>query len=598
MAETLKDYLLTLGFKVEKGEEARFAATLANIEKTMLRVAAGLTAAAATIQGTVLAVSASLDKLYWAGQRTGASVASMRALSYALSQVGGDANQAMAAFEGLASALRTSPGTKGILGKFGISTEEMGKARDTADIIDDIVSKVGKQPYYVSNQIASLLGVGDERAWNTFVTQWGKIREFQRQQKETASALGVDPDKAAVASSQLMQSVRQLLETVSLLTDKIVIALQPKLTKLLNDLQEWFTKHQAEIVAAIEAIVGAVKGLVGDFVALASAMKPVTDAFASLVGSISGEENSLKTALEMILVYMTGKWLYGILGVFGRIGGSWQVLAGLLGAAGLFSLYKNPTGQTAVPTADGVLPGMGASGQDAPGTAGPAANRRFWGGLFGKLNPSNWFKSTEGPSASDLASGKLAKITTKSGQSAWVAKEDAPQFQGFINDLEAGGYTINDLGGFSDRMIAGTNTPSQHKNGHAIDINPAQNDIGTGTGNLPPNTADLAKKWGLGWGALWRSKNDPMHFSTAPHEGGRSMSPEEIEQLRAIGGKSSSLMSPPPIGGGISRSWAMNQKTDITIIGSSDPAGTAAALGGSQSRLGAEIVRNAQSAYA
>ena len=192
----------------------------------------------------------------------------------------------------------------------------------------------------------------------------------------------------------------------------------------------------------------------------------------------------------------------------------------------------------------------------------------------------------------------LAEITTKSGQTAWVAKEAAPQFQGFIDDLEATGYRINDLGGFSSRVIAGSGTPSHHAGGFAIDINPKENDLGTGTGTLPPNTAEMAEKWGLGWGALWRSKNDPMHFSTGKNEGGRIMTPEEIERVKGLRDKSSSLMTPSPLGGSVNRSATLSQKTDIVIYGSTDPAGTSALLGGSQNRIASDLLRNAQSAFA
>jgi hypothetical protein len=115
-------------------------------------------------------------------------------------------------------------------------------------------------------------------------------------------------------------------------------------------------------------------------------------------------------------------------------------------------------------------------------------------------------------------SGNLAKITTESGKSAWVAEEHAAKFQGFINDLEATGYKINDLGGYNYRP--NVNNPkylSYHGLGAAIDINTAQNPNGTNKTDMPKETADLARKHGLGWGMSFQ---DPMHFSAAKSEGG------------------------------------------------------------------------------
>ena len=122
-------------------------------------------------------------------------------------------------------------------------------------------------------------------------------------------------------------------------------------------------------------------------------------------------------------------------------------------------------------------------------------------------------------------SGNLAKITTESGKSTWVAEEHAAKFQGFINDLQATGYKINDLGGYNYR--ANVNNPkylSYHGLGAAIDINPAQNPNGTNKTDMPKETADLARKWGLGWGMSFQ---DPMHFSAAKLEGGSADIPRQ-----------------------------------------------------------------------
>jgi hypothetical protein len=131
----------------------------------------------------------------------------------------------------------------------------------------------------------------------------------------------------------------------------------------------------------------------------------------------------------------------------------------------------------------------------------------------------------EGGRPAEGFSGNLAKITTESGKSTWVAEEHAAKFQGFINDLQATGYKINDLGGYNYR--ANVNNPnylSFHGLGAAIDINPAQNPNGTNKTDMPKETADLARKWGLGWGMSFQ---DPMHFSAAKFEGGSADIPRQ-----------------------------------------------------------------------
>jgi len=143
--------------------------------------------------------------------------------------------------------------------------------------------------------------------------------------------------------------------------------------------------------------------------------------------------------------------------------------------------------------------------------------------------------SSDSKTVGAMAPAQMSTIKTKSGKEALVNQTDQQRFQGFINDLEAAGYTIKDLQGFSDRNIAGTGTKSQHAYGRAIDINPTTNPelANRLVTDMPSNVGEIAKKWGLGWGGDWQSKKDPMHFSASPAEGGREMSLEETNRLLA-----------------------------------------------------------------
>ncbi|OYY82222.1 MAG: hypothetical protein B7Y61_12190, partial [Rhizobiales bacterium 35-66-30] len=240
----------------------------------------------------------------------------------------------------------------------------------------------------------------------------------------------------------------------------------------------------------------------------------------------------------------------------------------------------------------------------------------------------------EAPAPAKPDKSGMAPIKTKEGNTAFVSAQNAAQFQGFIDELQKRtGYQIKDIGGYSNRNIAGTNIPSQHSRGNAIDINPNSNPVaspfGVGKSDLPPETAEIAKKWGLGWGANWTSKKDPMHFSTAPNEGGRLLSEEEIKALR--GQLDSGQFQAPPgspdkrseikgigdeilksinqanlqpfdagsfaLGNSVTRSTSIEQTTKIEINESKDPAGTSDKMKDLQPRLNAELLRNSQSAF-
>ena len=118
---------------------------------------------------------------------------------------------------------------------------------------------------------------------------------------------------------------------------------------------------------------------------------------------------------------------------------------------------------------------------------------------------------------------KLTQVSSKSGKSTAVNTELASPFQGIIDYLDGVGYKIYSLGGYVDRDVRGKpGVKSIHAHGAAIDINPAENPLGSQLiTDMPTNISQVAAGLGLGWGGNWKSVKDAMHFSAATGEGGR-----------------------------------------------------------------------------
>lgn len=124
----------------------------------------------------------------------------------------------------------------------------------------------------------------------------------------------------------------------------------------------------------------------------------------------------------------------------------------------------------------------------------------------------------------------IVKITA-GGQSLYVRREVAPLFQGFLDDLVAAGYRLDeqdDDWGYINRDIRGRpGVKSNHSWGLAVDINAAKNPMGDRlVTDLPANVSAMARKWGLTWGGDYRGRKDAMHFEV---EG----TPDEVRKLIA-----------------------------------------------------------------
>lgn len=114
----------------------------------------------------------------------------------------------------------------------------------------------------------------------------------------------------------------------------------------------------------------------------------------------------------------------------------------------------------------------------------------------------------------------LTQITGPSGAQFTVHPTHADRFTGFLADLHERGYNVDggQSGGYANRNIRGTNRPSRHRDGAAIDVNWGRNREGT-MGDIPADVArELARKHGLIWGGDFRSRSpDPMHFEIDPN---------------------------------------------------------------------------------
>jgi hypothetical protein len=143
------------------------------------------------------------------------------------------------------------------------------------------------------------------------------------------------------------------------------------------------------------------------------------------------------------------------------------------------------------------------------------------------------------PSTSWAAGIPLTYVTTSNGKRAEVAVPLAKRFQGFIKELEATGYKINELGGFRPDgppagNVDGKGPQYAHPYGAAIDINWTKNPafVGKRFGDFPRNSGEIASKYGLGWGSKF---DDAMHFSAMKREYGTGIDGQEITG-KSLGG--------------------------------------------------------------
>ncbi len=185
---------------------------LTRIAQRVTRLASyGITAAAANFG--ILAHR--LDELHAVSERTGASVANIRALDLAVRLIGGTSADASSAIEGLSDKLRENPGMRGYLSGLGVS-----ETKDTVRMVEQLSTSFSRMPAYLARQHGAVLGLSPEVVR---LLQSGHFAaEMERARSVAAAWKGLDQAKLAESAKKFVDQWRILLTHADFLNQRLM----------------------------------------------------------------------------------------------------------------------------------------------------------------------------------------------------------------------------------------------------------------------------------------------------------------------------------------------------------------------------------------
>ncbi|MFV8849590.1 transglycosylase SLT domain-containing protein [Serratia fonticola] len=257
-ADTIKDFLISLGFDVDEAGSRKFESVMTGATVNAIKLGAAVEGAALAIVGYTTKIASSLDKLYWQTQRTGAMANNIRAIGYAFSQSGGSIEGFNGTLENLARFLRSTPGGEGFLRNLGIQTRDAnGNLRDTAELVTLVGDKLAKMPYYRANQYAQILGIDE----NTLLAMRRGVAGFTADYQGMLKATGFDSQKAAEQSNRFMTQMTGLTSLFGIMRDKIGSNLAGGLAGNLESLRKNILLNFPKIEGMITAVLKKVLSL-------------------------------------------------------------------------------------------------------------------------------------------------------------------------------------------------------------------------------------------------------------------------------------------------------------------------------------------------
>ena len=243
-AVVLREFLISLGFSVDSTSNQNFNTAIKDTTKTVAKLAAVAETAALAVYAATIKMSDGLEKLYFASQRTGASVESLKAIGYAASQMGSSVQDATSSLESLSHKLRTNPG-------YGALANSLlgGKAnlQDSSVLLGQLAERFKTMPYYLANAYAEALGISE----STLRAMLAGIGEFSAEYKSKLKTFGVDMEAAAASGRRFMISVRQVQSSIDMLWTKIGAPFADRLAISFKAFDKFLANNSGAIVQVI-----------------------------------------------------------------------------------------------------------------------------------------------------------------------------------------------------------------------------------------------------------------------------------------------------------------------------------------------------------
>lgn len=362
----MQEFLVSLGWQVDKEGQRKFTEALASARK----VAEGVAAALAGVGAAVVATADAYSRLAYEARNAQSSASGIGSLAYAMKQVGGSADGVRASLQNISNFLRFSgPGAENMFHSLGIATRDArGQIRDTSDILTDFFAKAREMPQSTAKAYADRLGIDT----NTLIAgeaDPGMLNRARQQWRDIYRHLGIDPDKTAAESQKLMQQINYLMAAIQAVGEKITLSLIHAFGgKDLDSFTNYLLSHSEDIAHGIETMVNWVKQTYDTVVQVA---KYINDLVTSTVG--------WKTALEGVFALFVASKVAPVITALGQI----LSLVTKLGAA------RKLLGLGGVVAEVAEAGGVGAAGTTVGGAvvagAGLGALAYEWGDLFHTL---------------------------------------------------------------------------------------------------------------------------------------------------------------------------------------------------------------------
>ncbi len=295
MNETIKEFLVGLGFNIDEAGLRNFTSSITNASLSAAALGAAVVAASAAIVGGVSSVAKGFDDLDQLAQKYNTTASSIDDFvdSASMVGIGGEAAEsALASMNKVVGEAALGIGRgKVVLEKLGIqAVDTAGKVRPVTDVMSDLQNKLAGLQRGQAMTIMEKLGL-DPQLLRLFNGELGDIAKIQDEMSKNDVSVGFDFDNAIKESKAFQKSMIAMKTQANLtwhffttLWESLAVKIMPKvregverLGRAFEDIRRKFQDNGAQIVSAIAPILDVIIRVSSSFLQL----------FGRLIGVVS-----------------------------------------------------------------------------------------------------------------------------------------------------------------------------------------------------------------------------------------------------------------------------------------------------------------------
>jgi hypothetical protein len=253
MADTIREFVTSLGFKLDESSQRNFVGALEGATLRAKLLGDAIEAMARTVVNKVGEVAATFEQLFYDSQRLNSSAQSIRAFEYAVSQLGGTAAGAHSSLVDFSTFLRENLGATAAVAK--LLNIPIKDTADNAKFLIEANEKLSHMSPALQAKYREQFHLGDYAT--SMAIQNPKMEGFYGDQLGRDAASGIDQG-AMKNATDFEQKLRGVYARISTIAEGGESKLMSHLTGPMKKFNDWLDKNSPTINHAIDRMAASI----------------------------------------------------------------------------------------------------------------------------------------------------------------------------------------------------------------------------------------------------------------------------------------------------------------------------------------------------